>query len=31
VVPPAAWQQMVQANTLFYRTISSEGLPLLGP
>lgn len=29
VVPSAAWQQMRQADTLFHRTICSEGIPLL--
>jgi predicted nucleotidyltransferase len=29
VVSPEAWQKMVQADTLFYRTVSSEGIPLL--
>lgn len=29
VVPPEAWQKMVQAETLFYRTIQAEGIPLL--
>jgi len=31
VVPPAAWQKMAQANTLFYRTVHAEGIPLLTP
>lgn len=31
VVPLAAWQKMGQADTLFYRTVRSEGIPLLTP
>ena len=31
VVPPAAWQKMSQANTLFYRTVCTEGISLLTP
>ena len=29
VIPPAAWQQMSQSNTLFYRTICAEGIPVI--
>jgi len=29
IVPSAAWQKMRQADTLFYRTVCSEGIPLL--
>lgn len=29
VVPIAAWQKMGQADTLFYRTVCAEGIPLL--
>lgn len=29
VVPPVAWQQMRQDNTLFYRTVCAEGIPLI--
>jgi predicted nucleotidyltransferase len=29
VVPPKAWRKMVEADTLFYRSIVSEGIPLL--
>lgn len=28
VVPPTAWQEMVEADTLFYRTVCTEGIPL---
>jgi len=28
VVPLTAWQEMVEADTLFYRTICTEGIPL---
>lgn len=28
VIPPTAWQQMTQGNTLFYRTVCAEGIPL---
>ncbi len=28
VVPLTAWQQMVQADTLFYRTVRNEGISL---
>jgi len=28
VVPLAAWQQMAQADTLFYRTVCAEGIPV---
>lgn len=31
VVPPAAWQKMGRADTLFYRTVCTEGIPLLTP
>lgn len=31
VVPPAAWQRMSQADTLFYRTVCAEGISLLTP
>lgn len=31
VIPPAAWQEMTQGNTLFYRAISTESIPLLTP
>jgi len=31
VVPLVAWEQMAQGNTLFYRTVSAEGIPLLAP
>ncbi|MBE7554472.1 MAG: nucleotidyltransferase domain-containing protein [Anaerolineales bacterium] len=31
VVPEIAWQQMTQGNTLFYRTICAEGIPLFTP
>jgi uncharacterized protein len=31
VVPLEAWQMMAEANTLFYRTICREGLPLSLP
>ena len=29
VIPPAAWRKMVEADTLFYRSVASEGIPLL--
>ena len=29
VVPPEAWRKMAEANTLFYRSIASEGISLL--
>jgi predicted nucleotidyltransferase len=29
VVPPEAWRKMVEADTLFYRSVASEGIPLL--
>jgi predicted nucleotidyltransferase len=29
VIPSPAWQKMVEADTLFYRTVSSEGIPFL--
>jgi uncharacterized protein len=28
VVPSAAWEQMSQGNTLFYRTVCADGIPL---
>lgn len=31
VIPPAAWQKMAQADTLFYRTVCTESIPLLAP
>lgn len=31
VVPLAAWQKMGQADTLFYRTVCAEGIPLPAP
>ena len=31
VIPPAAWQKMAQAGTLFYRTVRAEDIPLLAP
>lgn len=31
VVPEIAWQQMTRGNTLFYRTICTEGIPLFTP
>jgi len=27
VVPLTAWQQMIEADTLFYRTVCTEGIP----
>jgi hypothetical protein len=27
VIPPAAWQKMTQADTLFYRTVRADGIP----
>ena len=29
IIPSVAWQKMRQADTLFYRTVCSEGIPLL--
>ena len=29
VIPPQAWQNMVEADTLFYRSVSAESIPLL--
>jgi predicted nucleotidyltransferase len=29
VVPPESWRRMVEADTLFYRSVASEGIPLL--
>ncbi len=29
VIPPEAWQKMVEADTLFFRSVSSESIPLL--
>jgi predicted nucleotidyltransferase len=29
VVPPEAWRKMVEADTLFYRSVASEGIPLV--
>ena len=29
VIPIAAWQQMGQDNTLFYRTVCAEGIPVI--
>jgi predicted nucleotidyltransferase len=31
IIPPAAWEEMEQADTLFYRTIRTESIPLLIP
>ena len=31
VIPLSAWQKMGQANTLFYRTVCAENIPLLTP
>jgi len=31
VVPSGAWQEMAQGETLFYRTVCAEGIPLLTP
>lgn len=31
VVASQAWQRMVKADTLFYRTVSVESIPLLPP
>lgn len=31
VVPPQAWREMVQRDTLFYRDVHAEGIPLLAP
>lgn len=29
VIPPPAWERMAQANTLFYRAVHAEGIPLI--
>jgi predicted nucleotidyltransferase len=29
VIPPSAWERMAQANTLFYRAVRTEGIPLI--
>ena len=29
VIPPEAWQRMAEADTLFYRSVSLESIPLL--
>lgn len=29
VIPSTAWERMAQADTLFYRTVRAEGVPLL--
>jgi predicted nucleotidyltransferase len=31
IIPPAAWNEMAGADTLFFRTICAESLPLLTP
>jgi predicted nucleotidyltransferase len=31
VIPPEAWQRMIEADTLFYRSVSAESIPLLAP
>ena len=31
VLSLATWQKMIQANTLFYRTVCTDGIPLLEP
>lgn len=31
IIPPTAWNEMAEANTLFYRTIRAESIPLLTP
>lgn len=29
IIPPAAWNEMAEANTLFFRDIRAESVPLL--
>ena len=29
VIPPGAWRQMAQGETLFYRDVQAEGIPLI--
>jgi predicted nucleotidyltransferase len=31
VIPPDDWDEMAEADTLFYRTICAESIPLLTP
>jgi predicted nucleotidyltransferase len=31
VLPLTAWEQMAEGNTLFYRTVCADGVPLLNP
>jgi predicted nucleotidyltransferase len=31
IIPPEAWNEMVEAETLFFRAISAESIPLLAP
>jgi predicted nucleotidyltransferase len=29
VIPTQSWQRMVEADTLFYRSVSADGIPLI--
>ena len=31
VIPSGAWQRMAQGETLFYRDVQAEGIPLIAP
>ncbi len=31
VIPPQAWREMAQSETLFFRDVHSEEIPLLAP
>jgi predicted nucleotidyltransferase len=31
IIPPAAWNEMAEADTLFFRTVCAESIPLLAP